>query len=296
MDSIEIKRVRDIPDALEKVRYFWQILPKELEMCANRSSERELYLLRHYYGYLMNVDKKRLRHIQNSYRYRIGSLVSSIGIGTDILDAGCGLGTESILCGILGAKVIGVDLVEERLDIASKRLDLYRGILCEPIAVTFWPGSIFDVSGAFDVIYAKQSISHIDPAERFLRFSYEHLKPGGKLIIVDENALNPYVYLQCRRARSERGGLYTKLENPRTGEVVSYAQERIFTVPSIKQRLINNGFEIRDIHMDGFCPYIPVMIKAEDLAYYVESLFSRLPGVNMFGACYTITARKRSSD
>lgn len=296
MNSSEIEMISELSNANEKASHYCGLLKQEMEICHSFLSKQEREILRHYYGYLINISHKRFRHRQNIYAQKAGPLVSSIALKAKILDCGCGLGSESILCGILGAEVTGVDLMEKRLAVANKRLNFYRSKLNKLIPVTFCLGSVFDMSDTFDVIHAQEAISHIDPAGKFVKFAYEHLRPGGELIIMDGNALNPYRYLLAKKAQRRGGGTYTKLNNPSTGEMVSVAQERMFTVPSIKRMLIRNGFEIQEARIYGFCTYIPLIISSKDIAHYIESLFSRVPIVRMFGGYYIITARKRSRD
>lgn len=296
MNSSEIEMISELSNAYEKSSYYCGLLKQEMEICHSFLSKQEQEILRHYYGYLINISHKRFRHRQIIYAQKVSPLVSSIALKAKILDAGCGLGSESILCGILGAEVTGVDLTEKWIAVANKRLDFYRSKLNKPIPVTFCLGSVFDMSDTFDVIHAQEAISHIDPAGKFVKFAYEHLRPGGELIIMDGNALNPHRYLIAKKAQSRGGGTYIKVKNPNTGEMVSFAQERMFTVWSIRRMLIRNGFEIQEVRIYRFCPYIPLTVKSKDIAHYIESLFSRIPIVRMFGACYSITARKRSRD
>lgn len=61
----------------------------------------------------------------NFYAQRIKDMIGLILHSPNtprLLDAGCGLGSEAILFSLLGAKVIGVDLDEERLEVARARV------------------------------------------------------------------------------------------------------------------------------------------------------------------------------
>jgi len=62
--------------------------------------------------YYFNLLKKRdyANYIKYLYIDRVIPLVKNIRKDIKILDAGCGLGTESLLCGILGANVTGIDI------------------------------------------------------------------------------------------------------------------------------------------------------------------------------------------
>jgi len=73
--------------------------------CGSFRSKARRYLYK-------NLYQNRLHYITNL----LLSLRSPL-----ILDAGCGLGSEALLFSSLGAKVVDVDLNEERLKVAEKR-------------------------------------------------------------------------------------------------------------------------------------------------------------------------------
>ena len=51
----------------------------------------------------------------------------------------------------------------------------------------------------------------------------------GKLIINDNNVLNPYSYLKAKNEQRKKGGVSTTKTNPKTGEAVPYVQERLLS-------------------------------------------------------------------
>jgi len=218
--------------------------------------------------------------------------VDAVTEGAEILDAGCGLGSESILCGILGAEVTGVDLIELWLNTAKSRLQFYEGLLGRMLPVDLRAKSAFDVEGSFDIIWAMESISHIDPAENFLAFAHDHLKKGGKLIISDANKFNPRTYWKTRRAAQKAGGLHGSIRNPETGEMVPMANERVFTVFSIKKLLLNNGFVIESFHNSALLPYLPHFnTRHKNISIYLEKLMNPIWPKWLSGT-YTVVARK----
>ena len=138
----------------------------------------------------------------------------------------------------------------------------------------------------------QQAISHIEPADEFIKLCHHYLEPKGKLIISDNNALNPYAYFQARKEQRKKGGTYTTKQDPETGQEVPYAQERLFSVPSISKLLKVNGFHIEKLAISGFCPYLPLFYREKPLAHYVDRVISKVPLVKLFGDQYVVRGVK----
>ena len=204
-------------EPFEKARHFCTCVVEEM---ANRStflSEDEAEMFASYYGYLHLKNDILRNHFCFRHAQRVQPLVAATFEGARVLDAGCGFGSESILCGILGAQVTGVDLIEPRLNTGKKRLQYYEQIMARKIDTQLYAQSVFDVEGTFDIIWSLESISHIDPAESFIAFAHDRLVEGGKLIISDPNRLNPRAFWKARRDARQHGGVHSSLKDPRTG-------------------------------------------------------------------------------
>src|SRR4030042_3523679 len=147
--------------------------------------------LRQYY---QNVAKSNpdFQFFSHYYSERLKNLIIEVTPGKKILDAGCGLGSESILCGILGGDVTGID-ISDRLDESARRVKYYEEKLHKKLHVRFVKESIFNHYGEYDLIWVNEAISHIDPVDKFFRFLYRNLKFGGLLLIADSNKLNPLI-------------------------------------------------------------------------------------------------------
>jgi len=181
----------------------------------------------------------------------------------------------------------------KRLAVAEKRLIFYQEQIGERIDVSFRAQSVFDFpDDLFDVVWVQQAISHIEPADAFIKLCYQHLRSKGKLIIADNNALNPYAYFRAKKEQCKKGGIYTTKQDPKTGKEVPYARERLFSAPSIARMLKVNGFHIEELAIGGFCPYFPLFYKEKPLAYYLDRMIGKVPLLSLFGVTYVVTAIK----
>lgn len=219
-----------------------------------------------------------------------------------ILDGGCGYGTESLLFSLLGHEVVGVDLVSERINIASSRIKFYQSFCNFPMKISFVNANIFsflESSPSFDIIWLMESISHIYPPLDFLCLVHRKLKKRGKLIISDPNATSPLALLRSIKIRgSLKHSTHKKFKDPNLGIPVDYAQENIFTVYKMKKILEQIGFKINEISMAGYMgtSFIPKSILQFDLTFnLLKNLFNLLqktPLVRLIGTVYTIVATK----
>lgn len=214
-----------------------------------------------------------------------------------MLDAGCGVGTESIFCAGLrrDIDVLGVDLSVERLATAEARCPAWEARLQQQLNLRFATENIFNVlqQQRFDLIWTMEAISHIDPAEDFLEAAYNSLENSGHLIISDSHLLNPAMGWRIYRLRQDGVALRTE-KTTAGGEAVSYAQERLFAVPALNGLLKQLGFRRVESQLHVFLP--PALFRRWPRllasATQLERVLDRLPGLRYLGAMYTITATK----
>jgi len=102
-----------------------------------------------------------------------------------VLDAGCGLGGSSLwLAQTIGCCVTGITIVPAQITQAQKYAKTY-GVMdkthfqLEDFAHTSFP------AGAFDVVWAVESVVHAESKAAFLREAFRLLRPGGRLIMAE---------------------------------------------------------------------------------------------------------------
>jgi len=232
----------------------------------------EYGILRKYYG---SIGNKARRYVykslyQSRLRY-ITNLLPSLKRPL-ILDAGCGLGSESLLFSFLGANVVGVDLNETRLKVAEKRKLFYKDLIKGK--VEFLLGDVFKIikRQKFDIVWMNESISHIHPAERFLKLAYQQLNPEGRVIISEGNGGNPYILLKRFMETGRWSWTSHFVQGPQTSTKVGYAVERLFTCKQITNILLETGYFIGHVE---FAYFIPVFLIRNHKMFKIISRLER---------------------
>ena len=144
----------------------------------------------------MNRMYRRQRHIYDGTRryYLLGrdQMISGLrpAAGASVLEIGCGTGRNLVLAARLcpDARFFGIDVSTEMLTTAiaaisraglDKRVRVAHGD-----ATAFDPKSLFGIP-QFDHVMISYSLSMIPEWRRVLRAAAVHLKPGGRLHVVD---------------------------------------------------------------------------------------------------------------
>ena len=275
----------------------------EGEVTENRDGldEDNYRCLARYYAAL----KKNVRR-RSFYRYnwmrRIGPMQSLITLFPRrkkpwrMLDAGCGVGTESIFWSTLreDLEVTGVDISAERLNTAKARQIAYERLWRKRLSIEFREQDVFEAidTEEFDLVWVMEAISHIDPAEDFLKHVAIKLGTTGYLVISDSHSLNPAmawrIYKMRQSGVSERTHKTTS-----TGKRISYARERLFAVGKLSKLLRATGFRSVQTQLSIFFPpqlaYAPLLFE---LCVRFDRRLNRVPLIRNVGGIYTIVAGK----
>jgi hypothetical protein len=147
-----------------------------------------------------------------------------------------------------------------------------------------------------DVVFVQEAISHIHPAEAFVReVARGLLAADGRFIVCDSNGWNPVTRARIsRHLWRERRTLRHYVEeqtDPETGRTYLMAEERLFSPRGITRVLEQSGLKVERMAMSGFV--LPPMVKSPPKApLRLERLPAAIPIVRQFGGFYTAVARR----
>lgn len=145
--------------------------------------------------------------------------------GKKVLDAGCGSGVYSKILAKKGAKVYGVELSSEMVDLAKK--------YCANMNIEFKQGSINKLpyaSNTFDIVVASLVIHYLKKPETAFKEFYRVLKKGGILIFSTTHpVLESFTKIRINKGKNEitlvnyfnKGKYYWTLHNSKV-KIPSY--------------------------------------------------------------------------
>jgi len=214
-----------------------------------------------------------------------------------VIDAGCGHAYESIFFSALGADVIGIDLREDGFKVAIDNIKKFR-LIFPSLNINLINRDIFAVlaDSHADIIWVRQAISHIHPAEKFIDLAYQSLNKNGLLVMNDSNALNPLAMVQTlatywQEKRKLTWFVTDQYKDPVTNATVPYAVERILRPSTLKKMLVKSGFHIDLVDITGYVP-VSIASKLPRISLRFESIIRKLPFISQIGMEYTIVGKK----
>jgi SAM-dependent methyltransferase len=173
--------------------------------------------------------------------------------GKEVLEIGCGIGTDSVNFTRNGANLTIVELSSESLAITKRRLEL------ENLQANFINGDaeeldqLLPANKKFDLVYSFGVIHHTPHPERVIRAITNRLKPGGELrMMVYARHSWKVLWIYARYAWREPWNwrrLAAKYSEAEIGSPVSY----IYSHREVRALL--QEFEIVSITKDHIFPY-----------------------------------------
>ena len=158
----------DNQELKERVREFWQQHP-----CGTKFSDAEM-------GSREFFERVEAHRYEKEWHIPSAADFNGAG-GLQVLEIGCGLGTDGAQFARAGAHYTGVDLTEAAIDLARRRFDL-SGLKGE-----------FQVSDAenldfaddtFDLVYSHGVLHHTPDIEAAVHEIHRVLKPGGRAMVM----------------------------------------------------------------------------------------------------------------
>lgn len=197
------------------------------------------------------VSFRRWENLADERKRLLDCLIKMIPIGSKVVDFGCGTGTDGEYLQTHGLKVLGVDLTDNMLDYAKKRIHTIRADMRTPPAETKFCNAILSNS----------ALVHVKDKDSVLRKWHGILQPKGKMMIVLMNMFNPLYIKKSMKSRDLTGKFKLGYANydGRHWYYESY--------DSFKEKLERNGFRVLRIEGNKTSRW---------LTYYAEKVHMKL--------------------
>ena len=184
--------------SLETVQSFYLALLHELEDAGYTDRERALLAdERLYYGRYLNP---RLRnYFEQTVIPQVAQGVSFLMADARtprILDLGCGLGMQSIILASMGARVVGLDVREEAVELCMKRKAYHEELLGTKLDIEFVQRNFLetrpeDLRSRFDSVFSMAAFASMQPLEHTAQLISAVLKDDARILIYEKNSDHP---------------------------------------------------------------------------------------------------------
>jgi len=165
-----------------------------------------------------------------------------------IWDCGCGYGTTALYLAMNGFRVYGtqlevsVDEIEKRKHFDEKRKNYWRKYGDSDL-FTIDYANVFDdnlADNSFDYIIIQKTLHHVEPLQEALGIFHRVVKPGGKVIVLEENGSNIIGNLKLFMKRGNKRII--KLWDERFQKHVLFGNENVRSWKKWKQEFETAGF------------------------------------------------------
>lgn len=265
-------------------------------------SENEL--LRAHYPIMMQASRYPASLARQIYSARRRHAVTAIRMASSpiVLDAGCGYGSESFLFAQLGARVIAVDISDEKIAIAKKRCAHFSTKGQSP-KVEFAVADLdtyVPPTSDLSLTWMASVLPAIQDKSAYLRRIYSATRIGGKVLITDLNLANPLFALgEIRRGHFGDGSLsWVRPLLDRIGgrerDATRYpiapdnhdGYSQFLHTKRVAKLLEASGLRVTAIDHAGFAP--PQLLGP--LSTKAERWIGNLPLLSRFALFYTVGA------
>jgi ubiquinone/menaquinone biosynthesis C-methylase UbiE len=168
------------------VKGFWNANPCQSALSREANRRR----------YFEDISRKRFQ----GREWHVPAVAQFTGFaGKNVLEVGCGIGTDGFEFARNKARYVGVDLTPKSIEIAKERFELF-GVPGRFEVANAEEGLPFPDS-SFDHVYSFGVIHHSPEPQRIVREIYRVLKPGGTLTVMlyNRSSINYYVEIMFLR-------------------------------------------------------------------------------------------------
>jgi SAM-dependent methyltransferase len=251
----------------------------DLEIKAGLFEKNELALILNekLYGKYLNFRKRKffLYHFIPLWEYSIQKIFD-YKKEPKVLDLGCATGTSSFLFSSLGAKVAGIELEEELVNICNKRKIIYNKTNRD-LKVNYFQSDVFtfpyENQGPFDVVFSLFAFNLMQPSKTLIEKIIPNLGSGGMVLIIDGNQDSIYSMLLPSR-------------------------KRVSVLKPSEIKILLKSYDFNIIDLKYFCFIPPFLFRFKIftiLGELAEKVLSYFKLMKIFGTTYAITAIKEKT-
>jgi SAM-dependent methyltransferase len=217
--------------------------------------------LQGYYRFLHNPKKELWRKAY--FCQRLEYIERHVKGFPSIWDIGCGYGTTAIFLVLNGYKVHGTTLeyyfheIQDRIKYWSQFGDLS--------GFTFDYENLYDTTNTstFDAIIVQDTIHHTEPVKEALRIIHDALRPGGRIIAVEENGRN---IIQRMKLYKQRGNKrIIEFYDERLKKTILLGNENIRSLDDWRKLFDQAGLPIEDDTIE-YVRVLPAKLFGKDYA------------------------------
>jgi glycosyltransferase involved in cell wall biosynthesis/SAM-dependent methyltransferase len=308
---VSFARKRDDPRKL--VGNFYDLLRREVTEGNPDLDPAEQRLLRGHYPRMRNSQTYPVSLAREIYVGRRAHPVRFLLDQTEpglVIDAGCGFGSESFLLASLGARVVGVDLSAEQVEVARKRKPFFERAFGRELDVSFeaadldtWRPKVTGVT----LTWIASVLAALEEQDDFVARIFDVTRPGGEIMVTDMNLSNPLFlgmeWLRRNRARKGSAAFAARADfgamirrRGRTGARYFPLDDRegifddvqFFSASTLNTLMQRAGFKPRLNAWQGYVP--PIVWSC--LPNASEHWFSAVPVLRRIGYFYVVSGRK----
>jgi SAM-dependent methyltransferase len=184
---------------------------------------------------------------KNYFMRRLNFIAAHAGdTGNKIWDVGCGFGTTDMFLALNGYDVHGITIENQFAEVIARR-QAYWSQHGDVSSFSWDYESLFDANvpdGTYDRIIVQDTLHHLEPIDEALQVLKKALKPGGKIIAIEENGNN---VIQRARLYKQRGSKRVKeYHDEQLGKTILFGDENIRPLSLWTQLCENNGLKIEE--------------------------------------------------
>lgn len=234
---------------------FFELLLKELEVHTEMQPYYKFLGKQSSLHFRRNYFLQRLRYI---HKYLVSGRVYELK--SAIWDCGCGYGTTCIYLAMNGIATHGTTL-EFYYDTIQKRKE-YWSKYGDTSLFTCTYENLFDnkpAPASYDWIIVQDTLHHLEPINDALKIFNDSLKPGGKVLSIEENGNNVIQRLKLYKYRGNKRII--TIWDEKLKKDILIGNENIRSLASWQELFGNNGFVIKDDSVQYVRYYLPVSYR-----------------------------------